>query len=80
SVVLTFKDQFHRAVAFTPSAAEKRDYETQPQLRQAPQQNFFHLTACLASPKTPAPQGRCAFYTPQKNRQPHSANIPATQF
>ncbi|WP_234084969.1 hypothetical protein, partial [Azonexus sp. R2A61] len=50
SVVLTFKDQFHRAVAFTPSAAEKRDYETQPQLRQAPQQNllqnFFLRTRC----------------------------------
>ncbi|WP_211329706.1 hypothetical protein, partial [Azonexus fungiphilus] len=64
-----------RAVSFDSSAAEKRDYVPLTHFRQALQQNFFHLTACLTPPETPSLQGRCAFYTHHKTRQLHFENF-----
>ncbi|WP_306607471.1 hypothetical protein, partial [Azonexus sp.] len=76
SVVQTVKEHFppRRFVSCDSSAAEKRDYVTLTHFRQALQQNIFYRTTCFtsspASPETPAPQGRCAFYPSQKTRQP----------
>jgi hypothetical protein len=77
------KNISHRAVSINQpinsSAAEKRDYVPPTHSRQAPQQNIYRRTACFpaspASPETPAPQGRCAFYPSQKKRQPLSAKL-----
>ena len=73
SVVQVVKDHFRRAVVFTSSAAERRDYEELLTNRQAFLQIFFaalyfHLT--LQPPrKAPAPLKRCALYRFARGRQ-----------
>ena len=55
SVVQIVKELLsHRAVSFDSSAAERRDYEELPSIRQALSLNFFLLPPPPQPPETPA--------------------------